>query len=340
MTQATLPNTDTRSGLADTPSPGRPKVLYIGGQGRSGSTVLGRLLGELDGFVHVGEAALIWGQRDRGRLCGCGEAFASCPFWREVAEMAFGGFDQVDLAGLLQTKRRLDSYRAIPALLAGGGLLKTEEARRYFEALDALYVAIGRVSGAKVIVDGSKSPVFSYVLDRVGTIELYSLHLVRDSRAVAHSNRRQKSEPLTNGGTIELGKLGPWRTAAEWNLHNTLMQMRARRGSGYMRTRYEDIVRDTRGSLDKIASFVGAPQPELGFLDEEPVRIGAQHTIGGNPDRFNPAVSIRLDAEWRRAMGAPSRRIVTFMTLPLLAWYGYLADRAAQDAQAKVRKSD
>ena len=36
----------------------RTKVLFIGGYGRSGSTLLDRLLGQIDGFVSVGEVRL------------------------------------------------------------------------------------------------------------------------------------------------------------------------------------------------------------------------------------------------------------------------------------------
>ena len=39
-----------------TPAP----VLYIGGWGRSGSTLLSHLLGGLDGMVSVGELRYVW----------------------------------------------------------------------------------------------------------------------------------------------------------------------------------------------------------------------------------------------------------------------------------------
>jgi hypothetical protein len=39
---------------------GRIKVLYIAGFGRNGSTILGNILGELDGFFHGGELNFVW----------------------------------------------------------------------------------------------------------------------------------------------------------------------------------------------------------------------------------------------------------------------------------------
>ena len=68
------------------------KVLYIAGSGRSGSTILDNILGELDGFVSAGEVRFLWerGMRD-DRTCACGEPFSSCPFWGDVLTRAYGG---------------------------------------------------------------------------------------------------------------------------------------------------------------------------------------------------------------------------------------------------------
>ena len=41
----------------------RSVVLYIAGSGRSGSTVLGRILGRVEGFGAVGELRYVWERR-------------------------------------------------------------------------------------------------------------------------------------------------------------------------------------------------------------------------------------------------------------------------------------
>ena len=67
-------------------------VGYLGGLGRSGTTLLARLLGELRGVCSVGEICHLWerGVRDDER-CGCGEQFHDCEFWAAVGKTAFGG---------------------------------------------------------------------------------------------------------------------------------------------------------------------------------------------------------------------------------------------------------
>ena len=61
------------------------QVLYIAGTGRSGSTLLAGILGQVDGIFNAGEVRYIW---DRGllanRLCGCGRQFRDCPVWDEI----------------------------------------------------------------------------------------------------------------------------------------------------------------------------------------------------------------------------------------------------------------
>ena len=76
-----------------------PIVIYIAGSGRSGSTMLERVLGEMPGFVNVGELIDLFRRTaPRGERCGCGLAFADCPFWIGVGERAFGGWDGDQLA--------------------------------------------------------------------------------------------------------------------------------------------------------------------------------------------------------------------------------------------------
>ena len=90
------------------PSPTPIKVLFIGGAGRSGSTLLDRLLGQTPGLVSVGEVTNIWkvGFTD-DFPCGCGELFSGCPFWREVIAAAFPPGQGLDLPTVKALRRRV-----------------------------------------------------------------------------------------------------------------------------------------------------------------------------------------------------------------------------------------
>ncbi len=97
----------------------RPTVLYLGGLGRSGTTVLERVLGELPGVCSAGELVHLW---RRGVLddetCGCGRPFGSCPFWVEVGRVAFGGWTRELALRMEQLRPLVDRTRSVPRLLA------------------------------------------------------------------------------------------------------------------------------------------------------------------------------------------------------------------------------
>ena len=98
------------------------RVLYMAGTGRSGSTLLARILDRADGVVAAGELRYLW-QRGllEDRVCGCGEPFSRCPFWTEVIDRGFGGRQHVDARELVATQRTLTRLRHVPHMLATGG---------------------------------------------------------------------------------------------------------------------------------------------------------------------------------------------------------------------------
>ncbi|MGH2812195.1 MAG: hypothetical protein ACRDI1_05730, partial [Actinomycetota bacterium] len=95
------------------------RVLYIGGAGRSGSTLLDLMLGQLPGFFAAGELKYVW---DRGllrnELCGCGSSFRECPFWTAVGTEAFGGWDALDAAEVSRLATAVDRHACLPVMSA------------------------------------------------------------------------------------------------------------------------------------------------------------------------------------------------------------------------------
>jgi hypothetical protein len=95
------------------------QVLYVGGWGRSGSTLLSHMLGHLDGHVAVGELRYVWqGGVAGNELCGCGKPFGQCEFWQAVGQRAFGGWDSVDVGEVLELEAAVLRHRNVPALAA------------------------------------------------------------------------------------------------------------------------------------------------------------------------------------------------------------------------------
>jgi hypothetical protein len=293
-----------------------PKVLFLGGYARSGSTIVDRAIGAADACVSTGEIRFIW---TRGFLddqpCGCGQPFSGCAFWREVVQAAWGGPRGVDISEIISLQDRVDRWWRIPQIGLGIGMRADLSA--YSGVLSELYRAIQVVSGARVIVDSSKDASHGWVLHSLGNaVDLSVLHLVRDSRAVAYSLcERRKFDPAS--GEV-WGAHGLARTIAGWTATNALVEGLGRSGKvPYLRLSYEAFCVDPDRALARIAAFLGEePPPRIGPDGIDP---GIQHQVAGNPVRFaRGPIAIRADDEWRRSMSVLGRRTVTVATWPML----------------------
>src|SRR5829696_4047947 len=239
----------------------RVTVLYIGGHGRSGSTILAQTLGQIPGFVNVGELWLIWSRGlQHNESCGCGHPFYSCEFWRAVGDEAFGGWDNVDVDKMVAFMSYLKRQRRAPhyALTAKIGLRSGKINTLLEEGgpiLERLYRAIQRVSGAGVIVDSSKRLPYAVLLSLLPFADLRIVHLVRDSRAVAYSWSRIKESHAVVGGR-HMPRLSPLQASRAWSLQNYSYSFL----TGFARLsrlRYEDFVRDPAFHLAETLIRVG-----------------------------------------------------------------------------------
>ena len=308
------------------------RVLFLGGLGRSGSTVLERVLGGLPRTTSVGELVHLW---QRGVLddesCGCGEPFSRCPFWKEVGSRAFGGWS-TDLAQrMLELRGRVDRTRYVPRLLLPGALDRRRgELREYVDAFTRLYGAIAEVSGAEVLVDSSKHPSLAACLRVARDLDLRIVHVVRDSRGVAYSWTKQVARPEGRDGgdgREMMARYSPARAAALWTGHNLTVALLGLLGVRRRLLRYEDFVAAPAAALADVAAFAGlsVDPAQLGFVEGTVVEVGVAHTVSGNPMRFETGrLTLRRDDTWRTRLSRPRRLLVSALTLPLLLRYGYL----------------
>ena len=301
------------------------KVIFIGGTGRSGSTLLDLLLGQINGFFSTGELRFIW---DRGfgqnQLCGCGTPFKDCNFWREVANEAFGGMDHVDhgrLASLGSSAEarvlRWMSFNRSPNLLTS-----YEE---YFDAYKKLYRAIKKVTGCETIIDSSKNVAHGYILTNLSDVDIFTAHLTRDSRAVAYSWKRKKERPEIHWEKQYMSRKWVLKSAGRWNRFNVLAHQLKATSKQYFFLRYEDLAINPRDTLSKILTGFEMNLPSFEFLDGNRANLKVCHTVSGNPVRFERQdFKIRLDSQWQKDMAGYQKWLVTLATWPLLIKYGYL----------------
>ncbi len=305
--------------------PDRTRVLYIAGFGRSGSTLLGNVLGQVEGFVAVGEIRSIW---QHGfildKVCGCGALFSECEFWQPILREAYGDMN-VDPYKMTALRESWARTMHIPLMLVPPGRRFIERRlAEYMDKLERLYRAVWTVTDSRVIVDTSKFPSYGYTVGMALSVEMYVVHLVRDPRAVAYSWLRKKLMP--DPATPEyITQDTPVRSSLRWAARNVGTELFWRLSKErYMLLRYEDFITEPQKTIRRILKLVGEEATPLPHVDEHEVQLGINHNIWGNPNRFQTGpVHLKPDDEWTSGMRLRDKAVVTALTLPLLAWYGY-----------------
>lgn len=308
------------------------KAVMVVGFARSGSTLLGNLLGEYDGVRHVGEARMLW-KRDLNRLgprCGCGKPFEQCEWWADVLGL------WSEHPGLVHIATGEESHGS-PTVLARymvklqraserGGRQDPERlatAESYVAATAALYETIARADGSSLIVDTSKRPAHARLLHRAPGFDPFVLHLVRDPRGVINS--RQKKRTRSRGS-------GPSRyqmaaDAIKWVARNRdADRVRTLYGPDRsMLVRYEDLAADPRGVIEGILARVGIDCEPSPFIEANLVNFGDNHAAGGNRARFvRGETAITQDVKWRSRMRPSDATLIACLTRPAFRRYGYL----------------
>jgi hypothetical protein len=298
--------------------------MFVGGYGRSGSTILDILLDRVPGIVAVGEFRHLFGRAlGDNELCSCGEPFNDCEYWGKVLARAFP--NGIDRERVQQAFAAINKVAAAPQVLYPS--LRTpqmrEHAQVYREAFASAYRAVAELSSASVVVDSTKYPLHGLFLSTLPEIDLVTMLLVRDPRAVAHSWQRRRLRPEVHWEKREMPRHGVVRSALAWDVSNYLTQLLDRGGDRFRLQRYEDFLENPLGTIDDIASFAlgtaTANSPDI--FDKQSRQL---HTIAGNPVRIgSEQVQVRPDDEWLRQLRPHKQLAVDICCLPGMRRYDY-----------------
>jgi hypothetical protein len=298
------------------------KVLYIAGDGRSGSTLLDRLIGAYPGVFSCGELGnLLQSTNSADEYCACSERANECRFWQSVMRLwsrAVPGFSQDEYRMLQHRYERLRSlFRPFNDLS-----FSSRRFARYAVYTQALFKAISDLSGAGVIVDSSKSPARALALSRVPGLDLRMLHLVRDVRGVAYSLRIPYRERPKEGPFANVKRRSNLRFACTWALVNYFCErVRTKMGHPTLFIRYEDYTANPDVMLTGVASLLSVPSIDYESGASHLLEQG--HQIAGNGLRMHPVQKISPDENWRSYFGAFMQKGLYMLVLPLMLRYRY-----------------
>lgn len=314
--------------VTDGAAPTRPVVLMIVGHGRSGSSLVERMLGGSNGFTNIGEAHVVFRSGvSLGLTCRCGRPFVECTTWQQIGRDALGGWhaDTADRMHHYFTGRL--RYRQLPGVARRfrSGRADADD-RRYADTFTAVYRSIADAADHDVLVDSSKHLGHAVAMGWLADIDLRVLHLVRDPRGNAYSWQKRG---------VGLGAMGladrsmpvfsPARTALDWTTRNLLTERLLPPSVPRVRIRYEDFAAQPIAVLERALTDLGiARSPTWQHVDGCTVSFPADHALGGNPGVIaSRSAEVRLDDEWHSRLGRRETAVVTAIAAPLMRAYGY-----------------
>lgn len=300
------------------------------GSGRSGSTILDILLGNHPEIESVGELINVshsgWvdSEATRSPYCSCGELMSKCPFWSSVKhEWRKRTYTNVENYQLLQES--FERYRRLPRLLWEQHN-PSSRFLAYCDATESLFKAIRTVSKRNVILDSSKSPVRALALSMNPEIDLRLLHLIRDERGVAMSQKKAFDRNDKAGLSRETMGRPVWKSIGLWTTFNLLSEVPKRQLSPgkTLRTRYEDLAINPTHELHRVGQLVQANMETILSMAQEETVLDVGHNVGGNRLRMTEDIRFLPDSEnWRDKLSTKEQRMSWLLTGWLLRRYGY-----------------
>ncbi len=239
------------------------KIAYIASCTHSGSTLINRVLGAHPDAVTLGSVKKLDKIMHERLECFCGAPnLLECPFWSKID------------AELKNQGRSLNSL-----------CLRTRKNSRFEEDNLALFSAIQKATGAKVLVDSSRRSSRLQRLAKISELEVVPVHLYKTPIAQAGSWRKR-------GRNLSRFVFDYWR-------RNARILYACRNDPKAVMLSYEYFCQNPKSELSRLFSVFG--------LDVDPEVLkswGAQpiHTLGGNQMKFNTSSEIYLDEGWRKAL--------------------------------------
>ncbi|KPQ17781.1 MAG: Sulfotransferase family [Rhodobacteraceae bacterium HLUCCO18] len=295
-----------------------PRILYIAGYSRSGSTLLDMALAGSGRIASTGELTYL--QDDAAlpdRRCTCGAAYGAC--CRYAGWLAARPANEADLV------RGIERRGNLRRLLTG--TVAAEEARAYRAYAQGLFGHIGAATGAEIVVDSSKSARDAagrpLALSLLAGLDVRILHLTRDPRHTMQSYVTRGSNWVLEGHRAPR-PFETWRPILGWTMANRIARRLGQEfgAERYLHLKFEDVLADPASAFGRIGTFAGIDLGDVIDHVEASRPFFAGHMVGGNRARLRPQ-TIRPDT------GAPARLprahalCLNVVARPLAREFGY-----------------
>lgn len=234
------------------------KIIYIGGIGHSGSTILSILLGNKDGVISLGEFGSFG---EKNRICSCGRELKSCERWGKI----YSNLNYSDKVKLKTKGKLVNKEKYILSFI----FLKNFR-EEYCALYDRIHKSIFEMTNTEVLVDSSKNLSRGIALLKSSEFDVYFLHLIRDPRGFVNSMYKNNFNYIKSMG--------------KWSLKNYFASLVLKNISRkrYKKIYYEDLLLSPNKTISGISDFTGIDFSIITNFIKNGQKFKIGHIFSGN----------------------------------------------------------
>ncbi len=282
------------------------RLYYIIGYPRSGTTLLGNVIGSMPEYIHVGEISRVWKTGEKSeipdRRCGCIKMIPECDFWVPVMQESF---EQVKS----ETGEEIDNFRLarIRDRIIYEKPVNDSDKELFTLFTGIFYRKIQEHSHADLIVDSSKDLSYAKFLESTGLFDITYIHIVRHIGGVGLS-RQKKLKKETSGGKVKLNYKYFLYDLLNWVYMNRKISIFGK-GKKYHRISYDEFTfRPKELLMDKLDNDLSKI-----FVNDHTFSSRNLHTVMGNRNRFKKGeIEIRKDRRWEKQLNGRDKALANF----------------------------
>ncbi len=311
-------------------------LLYISAYQYSGSTLTSFLLNTHPEITSLGHTAGWPFNKDEAFYCSCGEVIQECQFYKHLAQTFRDNnlpFEFHDFGASFKVTKnsRLNRYLTASLPLFESSFLEHvrdavighlpvsgSRLRRQRAANDRLISTAVEFHNSSIYLDNSLDPYRLRHLQRIDSLAVKNIHLVRNPRGVAASCLRHRGWE-------------PEQTLSLWLRHQRDIVRIAEDIGDSITVHYDDVCTNTDEELARLHQYAGvAPLPFAGDFKD------AEHHILGNQMRLGDG-KIKLDTRWQKELSSDqldglNQQLKTFLNTPKYTRYKPLLERYVDSA--------
>ncbi|MGF1670527.1 MAG: hypothetical protein ACFCU6_08775 [Balneolaceae bacterium] len=260
-------------------------IIYISGEGHSGSTLLDIVLGSKVNHFSAGELRFLPEKGIKsGQYCACGEPVPECRVWKQIIDR-WNLVRILDLDTYINIQNKLLSNRNLFTALR---LLKyeTPPVQKFLKDTEMLYNIIFENTNSDCIVDSSKTPGMISILKKL-SFDVKVIHLTRRFGHVLNSNKRQAKKDLEAGIEHDVKPQKTFVILRSWFLKN-LLTKKYSNGLVYKRIKYEDYINDLEQAIVNITEC----EDDFTSILKKRGPFYPRHLVAGNAMRMKDEIFV------------------------------------------------